>query len=72
MDPIFVNQILDIFLNHLTKTEHNQLDICTIRTIAQFMIERKNIIIPLLEYALKCQSVRRFLKKNFFKKKIFF
>jgi hypothetical protein len=59
MEPTFLNQILDVLLGHLTKTENDQLDICSIRAIAQFMIERKDIIVRLLEYALKCESVRK-------------
>jgi len=55
---MLVNQILDILIDHLSKHGNERLDICTIRTISQFMIERKDIIIHLLEYALKCQPVK--------------
>ncbi|CAF2912384.1 unnamed protein product [Rotaria sp. Silwood2] len=56
IEPMLVNQILDILLNHLATDEHDPLDIYTIRTIAEFMIERKDIIIRLLEYVLNCQA----------------
>lgn len=39
------------------KDEQDPLDVHTIRTIGQFMIEQKNLIVRLLEYALKCQPV---------------
>jgi hypothetical protein len=44
-------------MNHLTQGENDPLDIFTVRTMAQFMIERKNIIISLLDFALKYQPV---------------
>ncbi|CAF3517497.1 unnamed protein product [Rotaria sp. Silwood1] len=55
IEPMLVDQILDILLNHLIIDEHDPLDVYTIRTIAEFMIERKNIVIRLLEYLLNCQ-----------------
>jgi len=58
IESMLVNQILDILIDHLLKHGNERLDICTIRTLSQFMIERKDIIIHLLEYALKCQPVK--------------
>ncbi|CAF4622067.1 unnamed protein product [Rotaria sp. Silwood1] len=55
IEPLLVNQILDILLNHLSDGENDPLNVHTVRTIAQFMIERKNIIVPLLDFTLKCQ-----------------
>ncbi|CAF1445751.1 unnamed protein product [Adineta steineri] len=55
IESLFVNQILDILLSHISIDENNVLNTCTIRTIAQFMIERKDIIVQLLEYALNFQ-----------------
>lgn len=58
IDPSLVNQILDILIDHLAKsTDDDPLDVHTVRTIGQFMIERKNIIVPLLDFALKYQPV---------------
>jgi hypothetical protein len=59
IEPSLVNQILDILFDHLTNGENDPLNICTVRTIAQFMIERKHIIVSLLEYALKCEPVNK-------------
>ena len=58
MEPMFVNQILDILLNHLRDDGHNPLNIYTLQTVAQFMIERKDIILRLFEYALECEPVK--------------
>ncbi|CAF0980083.1 unnamed protein product [Rotaria sordida] len=55
IEPSLVNQILNILLNHLSEGENDPLNIHTVRTIAQFMIERKDIIVPLLNFTLKCQ-----------------
>ena len=57
VEPALVNQILNILMDHLTQGENDPLDIFTVRTIAQFMIERKNIIISLLDFTLKYQPV---------------
>jgi hypothetical protein len=57
IEPSLVNQILDILIDHLAKSTNDPLDVHTVRTIGQFMIERKNIIIPLLDFALKYQPV---------------
>ncbi|UJR31150.1 hypothetical protein I4U23_018657 [Adineta vaga] len=56
IEPALVDQILDILMDHLIQSENDPLDVYTVRTIAQFMIERKNIIIRLLEFALKHES----------------
>ncbi|CAF3087081.1 unnamed protein product [Rotaria sp. Silwood2] len=55
IEPSLVNQILGILLNHLSQGENDPLNIHTVGTIAQFMIERKDIIVPLLDFTLKCQ-----------------
>ncbi|CAF0846486.1 unnamed protein product [Rotaria sordida] len=55
IEPILINQILDILLSHLAKDEHDPLEVYAIRTISEFMIERKDIIVRLLEYVLNCQ-----------------
>jgi hypothetical protein len=57
LEPSLVNQILNILTDHLTQGENDPLDVFTVRTIAQFMIERKNLIISLLDFTLKCQPV---------------
>ena len=44
-------------MDHLALSENDPLDIFTVRTMAQFMIERKNIIITLLSFTSKCQPV---------------
>jgi hypothetical protein len=54
-----VEQILNILINHLVGSEDDPLDAHTVGTIAQFMIERKNIVIALLDFALKHEPVRR-------------
>ncbi|MCC7159941.1 MAG: hypothetical protein IT281_10450 [Ignavibacteria bacterium] len=58
IEPTIVNQILDILRNHLSKDKHDPLDVCSIRAIAEFMIERKDIIVHLLEYALSFEAVK--------------
>jgi hypothetical protein len=57
IEPTLVEQILGILTDHLALSENDPLDIHTVRTIAQFMMERKNIIIALLTFASKYQSV---------------
>ena len=57
IEPALIDVILDILINHLHNSSNDSLDVHTVRTIAQFMIERKNIIVPLLEFTLKCQPV---------------
>ncbi len=61
IEPSLVEQILSIFLDHLALSDNDPLDIHTVRTIAQFMIERKNIIIQLLDFASKSQPVNKHL-----------
>jgi hypothetical protein len=61
IEPSLVEQILNIFLDHLALSDNDPLDIHTVRTIAQFMIERKNIIIQLLDFASKSQPVNKHL-----------
>ncbi|CAF4559292.1 unnamed protein product [Rotaria socialis] len=56
IEPVIVNQILDILLHHLSKDKHHPLDVCTIHAIAEFMIERKDIIVQLLAYALTLEA----------------
>jgi len=58
IEPTIVDQILEILTDHLALSENDPLDIHTVRTIAQFMIERKNIIIALLTFTLKYQPVK--------------
>lgn len=60
IEPALIDVILDILINHLHNSSNDSLDVHTVRTIAQFMIERKNIIVPLLEFTLKCQPVELF------------
>lgn len=57
IEPALVDQILDILINHLVQSENDPLDVHTVRTLAQFMIETKNIILSLLNFALKHESV---------------
>lgn len=52
-----MEKFLKILLEHLTMGGNDRLRICTVRTIAQFMIERKDIIVALLELAGKCPPV---------------
>jgi len=59
IEPSLVDEILSILSNNLTRSENDPLDIHTIRTIAQFMIEKKNLIISLLVFALKYQPVNK-------------
>ncbi|CAF2100174.1 unnamed protein product [Rotaria magnacalcarata] len=56
IEPVIVNQILDVLLHHLSKDKHHPLDACAIRAIAEFMIERKDIIVQLLTYALTFEA----------------
>ncbi|CAF0723062.1 unnamed protein product [Didymodactylos carnosus] len=55
IEPTLVNQVLSILLTNLDSSEndglHPNLILCTIRTIEQFVIERKSIILSLLELA---------------------
>ncbi|CAF0872243.1 unnamed protein product [Adineta ricciae] len=51
IESLFVNQTLNILLKHLSTNGNDPLNSCTIRTIAQFMIEQKDIVIQLIEYA---------------------
>lgn len=57
IEPSLVEQILGILLDHLALTDNDPLDIYTVRTIAQFMIEKKTIIIQLLNYTSKQSAV---------------
>lgn len=57
IDDSLLNQIIIILLQHLQKEGHDSLDAHTARTISQFMIETKEIVIRLLEYTQKCQTV---------------
>ncbi|CAF0778709.1 unnamed protein product [Adineta steineri] len=56
IDQSLVDQILDILINHLVQSGNDPLDVHTVQTIAQFMIERKNIVVSLLDFALKYPS----------------
>lgn len=59
IEPALVDQILSILLGHLSEGgENDPLNAHTVRAIAQFMIEKKDIIVRLLEFALQCKSVR--------------
>jgi hypothetical protein len=58
IEPSLLDQILSILLDHLVLSENDPLNIHTVRTIAQFMIERKHIIVQLLNFALKFQTVK--------------
>jgi hypothetical protein len=57
VDATSVNDLLDVLLEHLNNEEIDPLDRCTTNAIAQFMLERKDIILRLLEYTRKCRSV---------------
>lgn len=57
IEPTLVDQILGIFLDHLVLNDNDPLDVHTVRAIAQFMMEKKTIIIQLLNYASKHQPV---------------
>ena len=72
IEPELVNQILGILLDHLVLSDNDPLNVHTVRTIAQFMIERKNIIMELLSFALKYQSVIIFMLINKFSFFVFF
>ncbi|CAF1143690.1 unnamed protein product [Adineta ricciae] len=56
IEPALVDQILDILINHLAQSENDPLDVHTVRTISQFMIETKNIVVSLLNFALKHEA----------------
>ena len=66
IETALVNQILGILLDHLQREGVDPLDAHTVRAIAQFMIERKDLVIKLLDYARKCESVNRPLNEPFF------
>ncbi|CAF2041519.1 unnamed protein product [Rotaria magnacalcarata] len=55
IEPSIMNHIIGILLDHLSQGENDPLNVHTVRTIAQFMIERKDIIVPLLDFTLKCE-----------------
>ena len=57
IEPNLVDQIFDIFTDHLALSENDLLDVHTVRALAQFMIERKNVTIALLTFTSKCQPV---------------
>ena len=59
IDSKLVDEILNILLEQFTTGANDRLNICTVRTIAQFMIERKSIIVCLLESARKYPPVGR-------------
>lgn len=59
IEPSIVNNIIKILLEHLSQGEDDLLNAATLRTVAQFMIERKDIVISLLNFTLKCQPVIR-------------
>ncbi|CAF0824785.1 unnamed protein product, partial [Didymodactylos carnosus] len=60
IEPTLVNEILSILLTNLATSENDNEEqnsrLCTIRTIGQFVIERKNIILALLELATKSEQ----------------
>ena len=62
VDVTSVNDLLDVLLEHLNNEEIDALDRWTTNTIAQFMIERKDVILRLLEYTRKCRSVSDVLR----------
>lgn len=57
IEPNLLDQIFDIFTDHLALSENDPLDVHTIRALAQFTTERKNVIIALLAFTSKCQPV---------------
>jgi len=59
IEPNLVNQMLNTLMDHLVLSENDPLDVHTVRTIAQFMIEKKNIIVNLLTFTSKYASVRK-------------
>lgn len=66
IETALVNQILGILLDHLQREGVDPLDAHTVRGIAQFMVERKDLVIKLLDYARKCESVHRQLNQPSF------
>ena len=57
IEPALVDQILDILISHLAQSENDPLDVHTVRTISQFMIETKEIVISPLNFELKHKAV---------------
>lgn len=56
-------------MNNLLNDQHDALDQATIRTMAEFMIERKDIVVRLLEYTLSCEPVN--IINDIIRKKIY-
>lgn len=57
IEPSLIDEVLKVFIEHLNISQDDPLDVFTVRAMAQFMIERKDVVVGLLEYALKCQPV---------------
>ena len=64
LDDPLLGRILDIFHGHLNEQKRDPLDQHAIQTIPQFMFERKDLVIKLLNYAECCEQVRIEVKSN--------